>query len=51
MLNQENENLGIHIEEATNVRVKQHEAYETHVMEYEDGLAAVDECLTLLREL
>jgi len=39
------------MEEATRVREKSHEAFETHVMEYEEGLAAVDECLGLLNEL
>jgi len=29
----------------------EHEAFEAHVVEYNEGLAAVDECLALLNEL
>jgi hypothetical protein len=39
------------MDEATVAREKAHEAYETHCMEYEEGLAAVEECLALLNEL
>lgn len=50
-LNTENANLRQHIIDATKRREIEHETFETHVIETNEGLAAVDECLTLLHEL